>query len=247
MTSFVPPVAQRELRDLTRYRSTFVQERVTLSNRVQKLLEEAHIKLAAVASDMMGVSGRALLAALLAGHTDSRALADLAQGRRRSTRAQLAQALDGRVKPQHRLVWTELLRQIDRLDEPMARFDAHIHAVCGPVEEAVARLDLMPGVARHPAAMIVAEIGIDRGRFAHADHLASWAGVAPGHHERAGKRTSGKTRQGHRGVRTTVVQIAHAAARTQGPDRHAPYRRLATRRGKQRAMMAVAHAILVGA
>jgi transposase len=245
--SFMPPVAQRELRDLTRSRSPCIQARVTLINRGQKRLEEANIKLAAVASEIMGVSGRAILAALLAGPTDPQALAELAKGRLRSTRDQLTSAMDGRVKPPHRLVLTELLSQMDSLDETIARFDTRIQAICGPFEEAVELLDTIPGVARHTAEVIVAEIGIDMGRFPNADHLASWAGAAPGNHESAGKRTSGKTRQGHRGVRTTVVQIAHAAARTQGPDRHAPYRRLATRRGKQRAMMAVAHAILVGA
>jgi transposase len=177
--SLIPPVAQRDLRDVTRSRRTCVQERVTPINRVQKRLEEANLKRAAVASDILGVSGRALLAARRTGRAAPQALAELAKGRRRSTRAQLAQALDGRVKPQHRLVWTELLRQIDRLDEPIARFDAQIHAVCGPVDEAVARLDPIPGVARHTAAMSLAEIGSEMGRFPRADHLASWAGAPP--------------------------------------------------------------------
>jgi transposase len=243
--SFIPPVAQRELRDLTRYRSTFIQERVTLINRVQKLLEDANIKLAAVASDIMGVSGRAILAALLAGHTDSKALAELAKGRLRSKRDQLASALEGRVKPHHRFVLTELLSQIDSLDETIARFDAQIQDICGPVEEAVGLLDTIPGVARRTAEMLVAEIGTDMTRFPSADHLASWAGVAPGNHESAGKRTSGKTRKGNRFLRTTLIQAAHAAARTKGTYLNAQYRRLATRRGKKRAIMAVAHSILV--
>jgi transposase len=135
--SFIPPVAQRERRDLTRYRRTCIQERVTLINRVQKLLKDAHITLAAVAPDMMGVSGRAMLAALVAGHTEPQALADLAKGRLRSTRDQLAQALDGRVKPHHRVVLTELWCHIDRLDETIAHFDAHIQALSGSVEEVV--------------------------------------------------------------------------------------------------------------
>lgn len=243
--SFIPPVAQRELRDLTRYRSTFIQERVTLINRVQKLLEDANIKLAAVASDIMGVSGRAMLAALVAGHTEPHALAELAKGRLRSKRDLLAQALDGRVKPHHRFVLTELLCQIDSLDDTIARFDAQIQAICGPFDEAVELLDTIPGVARRTAEMIVAEIGTDMTRFPSADHLASWAGVAPGNHESAGKRTSGKTRKGNRFLRTTLVQAAHAAARTKGTYLNAQYRRLATRRGKKRAIMAVAHSILV--
>ena len=243
--SFIPPVAQRELRDLTRYRSTFIQERVTLINRVQKLLEDANIKLAAVASDIMGVSGRAMLAALVAGHTDPHALADLAKGRLRSKREPLAKALEGRVKPHHRFVLTELLCQVDSLDETIARFDAHIQEICGPFDEAVGLLETIPGVARHTAEMIVAEIGTDMTRFPSADHLTSWAGVAPGNYESAGKRASGKTRKGNRFLRTVLVQAAHAAARTKGTYLSAQYRRLSTRRGKKRAIMAVAHSMLV--
>jgi transposase len=243
--SFIPPVAQRELRDLTRYRSTFIQERVTRINRVQKLLEDANIKLAAVASDIMGASGRAILAALLAGHSDPQALADLAKGRLRSKRDQLANALDGRIKPHHRFVLTELLCQIDSLDDTIARFDAQIQAIYGPCETAAGLLETIPGVARRTAEMIVAEIGTDMSRFPSADHLASWAGVAPGNHESAGKRASGKTRKGNRFLRTSLVQAAHAAARTRGTYLSAQYRRLATRRGKKRAILAVAHSILV--
>jgi transposase len=243
--SFIPPVAQRELRDLTRYRSTFIQARVTLINRVQKLLEDANIKLAAVASDIMGVSGRAILAALLTGHADPQALAELAKGRLRNKRDQLTKALEGRVKPHHRFVLTELLCQIDGVDDTIARFDAQIQAICGPFEEAVSLLDTIPGVARRTAEMLVAEIGTDMTRFPSADHLASWAGVAPGNHESAGKRASGKTRKGNRFLRTTLVQAAHAAARTKGTYLSAQYRRLAARRGKKRAILAVAHSILV--
>jgi transposase len=243
--SFIPPVAQRELRDLTRSRSTFIQERVTLINRVQKLLEDANIKLAAVASDLMGVSGRAMLAALIAGHTDPQTLTELAKGRLRSKRDLLAKALDGRVKPHHRFVLTELLCQIDGLDDTIARFDAQIQAICGPFDEAVGLLETIPGVARRTAEMIVAEIGTDMSRFPSADHLASWAGVAPGNHESAGKRASGKTRKGNRFLRTTLVQAAHAAVRTKQTYLSAQYRRLASRRGKKRAILAVAHSILV--
>jgi transposase len=243
--SFIPPVAQRELRDLTRYRSTFIQERVTLINRVQKLLEDANIKLAAVASAIMGVSGRAMLAALVAGHTDPHVLADLAKGRLRSKREPLAKAMEGRVKPHHRFVLTELLCQIDSLDETIARFDTQIQERCGPFEAAVGLLDTIPGVARHTAEMIVAEIGTDMTRFPSADHLASWAGVAPGNHESAGKRTSDKTRKGNRFLQTSLVQAAHAAARMKGTYLSAQYRRLSTRRGKKRAILAVAHSMLV--
>ena len=243
--SFIPPVAQRELRDLTRYRSTFIRERTTLVNRVQKLLEDANIKLAAVASDIMGVSGRTILAALLAGHADPQALADLAKGRLRSKRDQLAKALDGRVKPHHRFVLTELLCQIDSLDETTARFDTQSQELSAPFEAAIGLLETMPGVARPTAEMSVAESGTEMRRFPSAAHVASWAGVSPGNHDSAGKRLSGKTRKGHRFLRTTLVQAAHAAARTQSTYLNAQYRRLATRRGKKRAILAVAHSILV--
>jgi transposase len=243
--SFIPPVAQRERRDLTRDRSTFGQARGTLIKRVQKLLEDAHLKLAAVASDIMGVSGRASLAALLTGHVAPQALAELANGRLRRTRDPGASAWEGRVKPHHRCVLTELLSQIDRLDETIARFDAPMQAICGPFEEAVALLETLPGVARRTAEMIVAEIGTEMTRFPSADHLASWAGVAPGNHESAGKQASGQTRKGHRFLRTTLVQAAHAAARTRGTYLSAQYRRLAGRRGNKRAMLAVAHSMLV--
>ncbi len=242
--SFIPPVAQRELRDLTRYRNTFIRERATLVNRVQKVLEDANIKLASVASDVMGVSGRAMLEALFVGQTDATLLADLAKGRLREKREALVKALEGRVKLHHRFVLTELLCQIDSLDETITRFDEQIRQVSVPFEEAVALLDTIPGVARRAAEMIVAEIGSDMSRFPSADDLASWAGVAPGNHESAGKRYSGKTRKGNQTLRTTLTQAAHSATRTK-TYLAAQYRRLATRRGKKRAIMAVAHSILV--
>jgi transposase len=213
----MPPMAQRARRDLACYRRTLRQARVTLIQRGQQRLEEATITLAAVASALMGGSGRATRAALLTGPVEPQALAELAQGRLRRTRDQCASALEGRVKPHHRCVWTELLRQIDRLGETIARVAAPIQALCGPVEEAVARWETMPGVARRTAEVIDAEIGTDMTRLPRADHLASWASVAPGTHESAGQRASGKTRKGQRCLRTTLAQAAHAAARTRGP------------------------------
>jgi transposase len=245
--SFIPPVAQRELRDLTRYRRTCIRERVTLINRVQKLLEDATIKLAAVASAIMGGSGRAILAALLTGHTGPQALAELAKGRLRSKRERLARALEGRGKPHRRFVLSELFCPIDSLDDTIARFDAQIQAICGAFAEAVGLLDTIPGVAHRTAELIGAEIGIATERFPRADHLASWAGVAPGNYERAGKRTPGKTRKGDRCLRTALVHAAPAAAPTEHTYLSAQYRRLASRRGKKRAIWAVAHSILVRA
>jgi transposase len=212
--SFIPPVAQRELRDLTRSRSTFIRERATLVNRVHKVLEDANLKLAAVASNIMSVSGRAMLAALSGGQVEPGVLADLAKGRLRDKREQLVKALEGRVKPHHRFVWTELLCQIDSLDEAIARFDNQLQAVCGPFEDAVALLDTTPG-------------------------------VAPGNHESAGKHYAGTPHKGNRTLRTLLTQVAHAAARTKDTYLAAQYRRLAARRGQKKAMIAVAHSLLV--
>jgi transposase len=169
----------------------------------------------------------------------------LAKGRLRSKRDQLTKALEGRVKPHHRLVLTELLCQIDGVDDTIARFDAQIQTICGPFDEAVSLLDTIPGVARRTAELIVAAIGTAMTRLPSADHLASWAGVAPGHYESAGKRASGKTRKGNRFLRTILVQAAHAAARTRSTSLSAQYRRLAARRGNKRAILAVAHSMLV--
>ncbi len=243
--SFIPPVAQREFRDLTRFRSTFTAERSRLVNRVQKVLEDANIKLASVASDVMGVSGRAMLAELIAGQTDTELMADLAKGQLRKKREQLVKALEGRVKPHHRFVLTELLCQIDSLDETIDRFNAEIEAYRAPFEEAVELLDTIPGVARMAAEIIVSEIGADMSRFASAAQLAAWAGVAPGNNESAGKRRSGRTRKGNKPLGVVLNQAAHAAARMKGTYLSAQYRRLAARRGKKKAIMAVAHSILV--
>lgn len=243
--SFIPPMAQRELRDLTRFRSTFVRERATLANRVQKVLEDANLKLASVASDVMGVSGRAMLAALLEGQGDPEQLANLARGRLREKRPDLIKALTGRVKEHHRFVLTELLCQIDNLEEAVARFDEQIKTHCAPFEEAVTLLDTIPGVARATAEVIVAEIGTDMSRFPSAAHLSAWAGVAPGNNESAGKRRSGKTRKGDRPLGVALNQAAHGAAHTKNTYLAAQYRRLAKRRGKKKAIMAVAHSILV--
>jgi transposase len=243
--SFVPPLGQRELRELTRYRSTFVRERATLVNRIQKALESANIKLASVASDVMGVSGRAMLNALIDGKATPSEMADLAKGRMREKREELNKALEGRIKPHHRFVLTELLCQIDNLDEAIARFDEQIKDYCRPFEEAVTQLDTIPGVARQTAEIIVSEIGVDMSRFPTANHLAAWAGVAPGNNESAGKRRSGKTRPGNKSLRAALNQAAHGAAHTKNTYLTAQYQRLAARRGKKKAIVAVMHSILV--
>jgi transposase len=243
--SFVPPEGQRDLRELTRYRTTFVRERATLINRVHKALESANIKLTSVATDVMGVSGRAILAELIQGQARPEVMADLAKGRLRAKRADLIKALEGRVKPHHRFVLTELLCEIDNLEETITRFDEQIQEYGRPFEEAIQHLDTIPGVARDTAEVIVAEIGIEMSHFPSDAHLASWGGVAPGNHESAGKRRSGKMRPGNKALRTALNQAAHAAARTKNTYLAAQYRRLAARRGKKKAIMAVAHSILV--
>lgn len=243
--SFIPPIGQRELRELTRFRATFVRERATLVNRVQKVLESANIKLASVASDVMGVSGRAMLEALIEGQASPEQMADLAKGQLRDKRQELVKALEGRVKPHHRFVLTELLCQIDSLEETIARFNQEIADYCRPFEEAVILLDTIPGVARATAEAIVAEIGTDMSRFPSADHLSAWAGVAPGNHQSAGKRLSGKTRKGNKPLGAALNQAAHAASRTKNTYLSAQYHRLAARRGKKKAIVAVMHSILV--
>jgi transposase len=212
---------------------------------VQKVLESANIKLASVATDVLGVSGRAMLEALIAGQASPPEMAALAKGRLREKRESLAKALEGRVQAHHRFVLTELLCQIDSLEETIARFDAQIEAYCAPFAEAVVLLDTIPGVARQTAEIIVAEIGTDMSRFPTADHLAAWAGVAPGNYESAGKRASGKTRQGNKALGVALNQAAHAAARTKDTYLSAQYHRLAGRRGHKRAIVAVAHSLVV--
>jgi transposase len=183
----------------------------------------------------------------VAGRTDPQALAEWAKGRGRDTREPRVNALESRVTPHPRLVLPALWCPIDSVDETMARLAARIAAISDPVEEAVALLETLPGVARHAAERIVAEIGPAMSRVPRAADLASWAGVAPGNHERAGTRASGKTRQGNRLLRTVLTQVAQAAARPTGTSLAAHYRRLAARRGKKTAMLAVAHASLVRA
>jgi transposase len=166
-------VGQRELRELTRHRSSFVRERANLINRVHKVLESVNIKLASVATDVMGVSGRAMLAAIIEGQATPSVMAELSKGRMRGKRDQLAKALEGRVKPHHRFVLTELLCQIDSLDESIAHFDQQVQDYCAPFEQAVTLLDTIPGVARQTAEVIVSEIGTDMSRFPSAAHLAA--------------------------------------------------------------------------
>lgn len=243
--SFVPDRSQREVRELTRDRTSLVRERTAAANRLQKTLEGANIKLAAVATDILGKSGREILAALIAGQTDAAALAQLAKGRLREKLPELERALVGRVETHQRFLLAEQVAHIDFLDAAIDRVGAEVAERLRSDEAAIANLDTIPGIGRHVAEALVAEIGTDMGRFPTAHHLASWAGMCPGNHERAGKRQSGKTRKGSPWLRTLLGQAAHAAARTKGTYLAAQYRRLAARRGKSRAAVAVGHPILV--
>jgi transposase len=243
--SFIPPRPQRELRELTRYRASLVEERATEVNRLQKVLEGANIKLAAVATDILGKSGRAMLEALVQGTTDGAALAQLARGRLREKLPQLEKALAGQFGAQQRFLIAQQLAHIDFLDAALERLSAEIGARLRPFESELERLQTIPGVGRRTAEVRVAEIGTDLRRFPSARHLAAWAGLCPGNDESAGKRRSGRTRKGSPWLRTALVEAARAAARSKDTYLAAQYRRLAARRGAKRAAVAVAHSLLV--
>lgn len=243
--SFVPDRAQRELRELTRYRTSLINERSAAINRVQKTLEGANIKLASVASDVMGLSGRQMLAAVVEGATDPNALANLAHGKLRDKLPQLEQALSGRVGPHQRFLLAEQLAHIDSLDASIDRLSIKIAERLRPFDELIDRLDAIPGIGRIIAEVLLAEIGADLTRFPTASQLASWAGMCPGHNESAGKKRSGKTRKGSPWLRAALVQAAHAAAHSKQSYLAAQYRRLTARRGTKKAAVAVGHSILV--
>jgi transposase len=243
--SFIPDRPQRELRELTRYRTSLIRERTAEVNRVQKVLEGAHIKLAAVASDLTGVSGRAMLAALLEGSSDAAALAQLAQGKLRAKIPQLEQALVGQVGAHQRFMIAQQLVHLDTLDEIIARVSAEIAERVSPFGEEIVQMDAVTGVGQRTAEALVAEIGVDMSRFPSADHLTAWAGLAPGTNESAGKRRSGKTRKGSPWLRAILIEAAHAAGRSKDTYLGALYRRLVARKGKKRAAVAVARRILV--
>ena len=243
--SFVPERPQRELRELTRYRTALVRERAAEVSRLQKTLEGANIKLASVATDIMGKSGRQMLKALIAGSTDASEMAQLARGKLRAKIPQLEQALRGCFGAHQRFLIAQQLAHIDFLEETIEQLSAEIAERMHPLEEAIERLETIPGVGRRTAEAILAEIGPEMSRFPTYRHLASWAGMCPGNDQSGGKRRSGKTTKGNPWLRAALVEAAHAAGRTKETYLSAQYRRLATRRGKKKAAVAVGHTILV--
>jgi transposase len=245
--SFIPSREQRELRDLTRTRTSLTDERTAAVNRIQQVLEDANIKLAGVATDIMGKSGRDILAALLGGEMAASTMANLARGKLRRKRDALEQALQGRMAAHHRMLIALHLEHIDLLDEQIAHLSAEIAERLRPDEAVLVRLETIPGVGRRTAEIGAAEMGLDMARFPSAGHLASWAGMCPGVHESAGKRKSGKRREGNKALRRALTEAARAAARTKKKDRmslRGQYRRLVVRVGKKKAAVAVGHSIL---
>jgi transposase len=243
--SFIPGPEQRHLRDLTRYRIHLVEERARITNRLQAVLEDANVKLASVVTDIRGASARAILEALIAGETDPITLANLARGRLRTKRDLLAQAVVGRFTPHHAFLITEQLSHLDYLDEAMERVNTEIDQRLQEDHAAIELLDTVPGISQRAAEILVAELGSDLSRFPSAKHLASWAGMCPGNKESGGKRLSGKTRKGNVWLRQVLIEIAHVASKTKDTYLAAQYRRIAARRGKKRALVALGHTILV--
>lgn len=248
--SFIPERQQRELRELARYRLSLVQERSRFANRLQKVLEDTNIKLSAVATDMQGVSAQAMLRALIQGETDPSVLAGMAKGRMRKKQNELARALVGKLTEHHRFMLSQLLDQLDVLDQQIAKIEGRIEEQLAQMplfQSAVTLLDTLPGVDRQLAITIVAEIGVDMSRFPSDRHITAWAGVAPGNNETGGKQRSGKTRKGNKYLRRALVLAAWGAVRSRANYLRSMYYRLAAHRGKPRAAMAVGRTILQAA
>jgi transposase len=244
--SFVPPRAQRELRELTRQRRKLIQANAAVRNRIQKVLEDANIKLSSVATDVLGVSGRAMLERMIAGETEPAVMAQQARGRLRRKLPELEQALRGRMTEHHRFLLRLLLDDLTGREALVARLTERIQSVMSEAtREAVKRLTTIPGIDDRSAEAIVAEIGAELTVFASAAQMASWAGMCSGNDESAGKRRSGKTTKGNRWLREMLVQSAWAASRTKDTYLAAQFRRLMSRRGTKRAAVAVAHSLLV--
>jgi transposase len=243
--SFVPPLPQRELRDLTRTRASVLQDKSRIANRLQKILEDANVKLGSVASDVLGVSGREMIRALIAGTRSAAEVAELARGRLRLKIPGLTAALQGHVSAHRRFMLKLHLEQIEQMERQVATLDERIGQVMGPLEQtAIELVDEIPGIDRRAAQNILAEIGSDMSRFPTEGHLAAWAGLCPGNNRSAGKRRSGRMTEGNRWLKATLNQCAWAASRKRDSYFAAQHRRIASRRGVKRATMAVAHSLL---
>ena len=245
--SFVPPKPIRELRNLTRYRRAQIEERTREVQRLDKVLQDAGIKLSSVASDILGVSGRSMLRAMVAGSRDPEVLAELAQGALRKKLPALREALTGRFGSHHGLLVGEILAKLDYLEEAIERLSAEVERLMAPFETQVELLDTIPGVNRRTAEGLIAEIGVDMSRFGSPGRLASWAGMCPGQHESAGKSRSGKTRKGSKWLSAHLREAAKAAAQSKDTYLSAQYKRLRGRRGGPKATVAVQHSILIAA
>ena len=243
--SFVPPKEIRELRNLTRYRRAQIEERSREAQRLDKILQDAGIKLSSVASRILGVSGRAMLAALVEGTTDPDVLAELARGVLGKKLPALREALEGRFGPHHGLLVGQILAKLDFLDEAITNLSAEIDRVVAPFAAQVQLLTTIPGVERRSAEELIAEIGVDMTRFGTSERLASWAGMCPGHHESAGKQRSGRARPGPKWLQRTLTESAKAAGHSKETYLGAQYARLRGRRGPAKATKAVGHSILV--
>lgn len=246
-SSFVPPAPIYELRDLTRTRKQLVREISQHTLRLQKVLEDANLKLTSVLSDILGMSGRAMLEAIIEGERDPKRLADLSHGRLKASRPAVIAALHGRVTPHHRFLLRLHLTHIETLEHVVREVEARLGDALAPFQDAVDRLLTIPAVGRTVARVIVAEIGVDMSRFPTAGHLISWAGLCPRLHESAGKRLSTRTRPGNPWLKTTLVQVAWVAARTRNTYLRAQFLRLKSRRGPKKAILAVAASILTAA
>lgn len=243
--SFVPPTEIQDLRDLTRYRVELTEAQTRVANRIQKLLEQANVKLSSVASDTLGVSGRRMIEAMIAGEQDSTRLAELAQRGLRKKIPELRLALNGKVRDHHRFMLKEYLDEWNALGDRIARVEAEIKRRIAPFGYAVSLWKSIPGIDWLTAANLVAEIGVNMDQFPSAQHLASWAGLCPGNNESAGKRMSGKTRDGNKWLRRMLCQAGWAATRKKDCYLSAQFRRISARRGIKRALIAVAHSMLI--
>ena len=245
--SFVPDEPTQQMRDLLRTRKQFARERSSHTQRIQKTLEDANIKLDSVITDIVGLSGRRMIEALIAGQTDPEALAALAHGRIRATKAELEAALRGRVTAHHRFMLRIHLNHLDALNTTIADIDKEVDANVEPFRAAIEMLTTIPGVSSLAAEVMVSEIGIDMSRFKAEGHLISWAGLCPKNDESAGKRRSNRMKKGAPWLKTTLIQCAWAASRTKGSYLQAQYLRIRSRRGPKKAIGAVAASMLTAA